>query len=153
VHTRSRITFPASVLLAAAVALAACGAPSALLATATPTPRASQEGPPAILTPAPRVPGDPARGRVLMTSKGCAGCHTAAGVGAARGVAGPVLTNVVLRPTIAGEIPTSPENLVRWLLDPPAIKPGTAMPRLGLTEEEARDLAASMYSQPYNPGR
>jgi cytochrome c1 len=68
------------------------------------------------------------------------------------GVTGPNLTNIVLRPTIAGEaIPNSPDMLVRWLLDPPALKPGTTMPRLGLTEQEARDLAAFLESQPHNP--
>jgi cytochrome c1 len=68
-------------------------------------------------------------------------------------VAAPNLTNVVLRPTLAGEtIPMSPDTLRRWLLDPPALKPGTPMPRLGLTDDQARDLAAFLYSQPYNPG-
>jgi cytochrome c1 len=43
--------------------------------------------------------------------------------------------------------------MVRWLRDPAATKPDTTMPSLGLTEEEAQDLAAFLYSQPYNPGR
>jgi cytochrome c1 len=99
------------------------------------------------------VPGDPGRGRALIVEKGCAGCHTVAGVPSAAGVAGPVLNNVTLRPTLAGQVPSSPENMVRWLLDPPGVKPGTTMPRLGLTEAEARDLTAFLYSQPYNPAR
>jgi len=59
-----------------------------------------------------------------------------------------------LRPTIAGEsIQNTPENLTRWIQDPPSLKPGTRMPNLGLTQQEARDLAAFLYSQPYNPTR
>lgn len=139
------------VLLPSAIVLSGCTAPPTLLAQPTPTPRAAEELPPP-LTPAPNLPGDPARGRALIETKGCGGCHTVGGVTPARGVAGPPLTNVVLRPVLAGTLPNTPENLVRWLLDPPAVKPGATMPRLGLTESEARDLAAYLYSQPYNPG-
>jgi cytochrome c1 len=64
------------------------------------------------------------------------------------------LTNVAVRPTLAGDqIPMTPDTLVRWLLDPPAMKPGTAMPKLGLTQQDAQDLAAFILSQPFNPGR
>jgi len=74
------------------------------------------------------------------------------GVPGAAGVAGPNLTNVALRPTIAGEtIPNSPDRLQQWLLDPPSLKPSTTMPRLGLTEQDARDLVAFLESQPHNP--
>jgi cytochrome c1 len=116
------------------------------------TPRAAgPDAPPARLTPAPGIVGDPDRGRRLFTTAGCAGCHTIAGVPGATGVAGPNLTNVVLRPTLAGEtIPFTPENLRTWLLDPPALKPGTTMPGVGLRAEEAADLAAFLYSQPNN---
>ena len=105
-----------------------------------------------MLTPAPGVAGDPDVGRGLMHTKGCAGCHTLSGVPGATGVAGPNLTNIALRPTLAGDsIPNSPDMLRRWLLDPPSVKPGTTMPNLGLTEQEARDLVAFLESQPHNP--
>jgi cytochrome c1 len=121
--------------------------------TTTPTPRAPARSPePARLLPAPNVPGDPENGRRLITAKGCGNCHTVRGVPGATRVVGPNLTNVALRPTLAGEaIPNSPETMVRWIMDPPALKPGTAMPKLGLSEEEARDITAFLYSQPYNP--
>jgi cytochrome c len=61
---------------------------------------------------------------------------------------------MVLRPTIAGDqIPNTPENLARWIVNPPALKPGSPMPVLGITDPEARDLAAFLYSVPYNPSR
>jgi cytochrome c len=104
------------------------------------------------LKPAPNVAGDPENGRRLFVARGCGGCHTLETSDGATGLVGPRLTNVVLRPTLAGEaIQTTPENLARWIMDPPAMKPGTAMPKLGLTEQEAQDVAAFLYSQPYNP--
>jgi cytochrome c1 len=72
------------------------------------------------------------------------------------GTVGPNLTNFTLRPTIAGDasgITNSPDNLVRWIMNPPALKQGALMPVLGINEQEARDLAAFFYSQPYNPPR
>jgi cytochrome c1 len=104
------------------------------------------------LTPAPNVPGDPQVGAQLMGAKGCTGCHTVEGLPGATGVTGPNLTHGTLRPTIAGEsIPNSPQTLQQWLLDPPALKPGTTMPNLGLTEAEARDLVAFLESEPHTP--
>src|SRR3954452_9103608 len=91
-----------------------------------PTPPAatpSQAGPAAPLTPAPDVPGDPNRGYALVMAKGCGGCHTIRGIPNALGVAGPNLTNVTLRPTLAGEqARMSPQTLTAWLVDPAAVK-------------------------------
>jgi cytochrome c1 len=39
-----------------------------------------------------------------------------------------------------------PDRLVPWILDPRALDPDTAMPGLGLTEREARDAAAYLYT-------
>jgi cytochrome c len=131
------------------------GCSSALLSSAPPepTPRAPTAGAPVVrLTPAPGLPGNPESGRRAFLATGCGGCHTLAGVDGASGLAGPILTNVVLRPTLAGEaIPMSPETMTRWLLDPAAVKPGTSMPSVGLDEHEARDLTAYLYSLPRTP--
>lgn len=120
---------------------------------AGPTPQLPQPAPTlATLAPAPGVPGNPVAGRALITSKGCGGCHTVEGVPGATGDAGPNLTNVVVRPTLAGNtIPMTPQNLTRWLMDPRSVKPAARMPNVGLTPGEARDLTAFLYSQPYNP--
>ena len=102
----------------------------------------------------PGVRGDPQSGRQLFVTAGCAGCHTIGGVPTASGVAGPNLTNVVLRPTLAGEvIPMSAETMVAWLLEPSALKPETTMPDVGLTDAEAIDLTAFLFSQPLHPER
>ena len=134
------------------VVLAAGGCSSEILVPSTPepTPRVPTAGAPAVrLTPVPGLPGDPEAGRQTFLATGCGGCHTLAGVDSANGLAGPILSNVVLRPTLAGEtIPMSPESLTRWLLDPSAVKPGTSMPSVGLDEQQARDLTAYLYSLP-----
>lgn len=140
------------VVLAASL-LSACSPGVTPPGQPTPTPALQPpQAAPRILTPAPGAPGDPNTGEKLIAQKGCGGCHTISGVQGATGVAGPNLTNIVLRPTIAGEsIPNSPDTLMQWLLDPPSMKPGTTMPKLGLTEQEARDLVAFLESQPHNP--
>jgi cytochrome c len=90
--------------------------------------------------------GDPERGAELIASFGCGSCHTIPGIEAADGVVGPPLTDVGRRRYIAGNLPNRPENLVRWLIDPQAIEPGTAMPNLGLSEEQARHVAAYLFT-------
>lgn len=46
---------------------------------------------------------------------------------------------------LAGRLPNEPENLVRWIMDPPAIDPATVMPNSGVTPEDARHLVAYLY--------
>lgn len=87
--------------------------------------------------------GDPARGSNLFLTKGCGACHRRAGVAGAIGTLGPDLTGLAERPTLAGgAVPNTPEQLRRWIQDPQAVKPGTTMPTLALTDQEAADLAA-----------
>jgi len=86
--------------------------------------------------------GDPAKGQRLMAQYQCAACHTIPDVAGPAGNAGPPLEKFGLRSYIAGGIPNTPQNLTRWLDDPQALKPGTAMPDLGVSPEEARHMAA-----------
>jgi cytochrome c len=139
--------------LGLAVAAAGCASAGIGGKPPEPTPRVPTAGAPAArLTPVPGLPGDPEAGRRAFLATGCGGCHTLASVDGAAGLAGPILTNVVLRPTLAGErIPMSPETMTRWLLNPAAVKPGTTMPNVGLDEQEARDLTAYLYSLPNTP--
>lgn len=90
--------------------------------------------------------GDPARGRHHMHERGCHACHELPGSDEPGGHVGPPLAGIARRTFIAGQLPNTPANLVRWVRDPHAIEPGTAMPDLGLTEEEARDVAAYLYT-------
>jgi cytochrome c2 len=96
--------------------------------------------------PAPRPGGDPERGAALIRDYGCGACHVIPGVRDASGLIGPPLNTWSRRAYIAGEVPNAPDNLVRWLVNPPAIEPGTAMPVLGLAADQARDVAAYLYT-------
>ena len=83
------------------------------------------------------IPAGP--GRELFSSKTCNNCHVVAGL--STGTIGPELTHVGSRAQIAGTAPMSKENLVKWIMDPPAMKPGTTMPKLGISEADASALA------------
>jgi len=79
---------------------------------------------------------------VRVFQERCTACHTVAGT-AANGKIGPNLTHVASRQTLAaGLLPNSPSNLQRWLQNPQAIKPGSLMPNLGLSEAEVNALTA-----------
>ncbi len=83
------------------------------------------------------------QGKQLMQSKACLGCHALGGINENVRV-GPNLSNMALRTMIAGVVPYSPDNMRVWLQDPLALKPGTSMPRLALSEEEVEALVAYM---------
>ena len=85
---------------------------------------------------------DTGRGRQLIAQYGCVACHTVPGVRGPISQVGPPLEEIALRSYLAGVLPNTPENLVRWLLDPPAIDPRTAMPSVGMSETDAKDIAA-----------
>jgi cytochrome c2 len=80
----------------------------------------------------------------LIVQKGCPACHTISGIPGAAGTVGPNLDGVASRTTIAGGAVANngPDDLKKWILDPPANKPGTAMPKLGLTDDEATKIVA-----------
>lgn len=99
--------------------------------------------------PPARVEGGDARlGRQLLAQYQCGACHQVEGVMAARGQLAPPLDSFGHRSYIAGSLPNTPETLARWLIDPQAMKPGTAMPAMGVSAEDARHMAAYLYSLP-----
>ncbi len=86
-------------------------------------------------------------GMQQFTMSGCIGCHTVRGNPLAMGVIGPDLTHFGSRTRLAGAmVENTPEQLHRWLADPPAMKPGSIMPNLNLTEEQIDSLVAYLYS-------
>ncbi len=97
--------------------------------------------------PARRVEGGDARaGKRLLELYQCGACHAIPGTAMAQGSAGPPLAAFGRRSYIAGSIPNQAPALVRWIVNPPAAKPGTTMPNLGVSESEARHMAAYLYS-------
>jgi cytochrome c len=101
--------------------------------------------------PEPRVPSDSksvGEGRKLIANYGCGSCHTIPGVPGADSMAAPPLDHFYQRIYIAGRLPNTWDNLIKWIQDPQGVEPGTAMPNLGVSEVEARNIAAYLYHQP-----
>jgi cytochrome c1 len=92
------------------------------------------------------VGADPARGAAAVRARACGACHEIPRIPAARGRVGPSLDGFADRPLIAGVVPNTAGELVAWLRDPAAIQPRTAMPALALSEREAQDIAAFLYT-------
>lgn len=89
-----------------------------------------------------RLHADADRGRRLIAERGCTACHTVPGVSGPASRVGPPLGAMARQAYVAGLLPNTPENLVRWLMDPPAVNPRTAMPDTGLQRAQAEDIAA-----------
>ena len=84
----------------------------------------------------------------LLASYGCGSCHSIPGVPGADAMAAPPLRHFYERTYIAGRLPNTEENLIKWIQNPQQIDPGNAMPNLGVKEQEARAMAAYLYHQP-----
>lgn len=85
-------------------------------------------------------------GQHLVYGYGCGTCHVIPGIAEARGNVGPALEGFASRVYIAGSLTNEPDHLIAWLTDPQSIVPGNAMPNLGITREQARQIAAYLYT-------
>ena len=85
---------------------------------------------------------EPKRGARLIRSFGCGTCHVVPGIGDANGHVGPPLTQISRRIYIAGLLRNTPDNLVAWIRHPQSVVPGNAMPEMGISEADARAIAA-----------
>ncbi len=95
----------------------------------------------------PAVPNaNASHGKQLIEHYGCGACHIIGGVSGANGHVGPDLKTFPDRRTVAGVLPNTTENLVRWIMHPQQIVPNSAMPDLGVKRQEARDIAAYLYT-------
>jgi cytochrome c2 len=77
--------------------------------------------------------GDPERGRGRFSAYGCPACHD---------LVAPPLDRIAAQPYIAGRFPNTEIDMIEWIRFPRETKPGTAMPDLGVSERDARDIAA-----------
>jgi len=89
--------------------------------------------------------GDPDTGKNKIQAYGCWTCHTIPGVPGANAVVGPPLDKIAGRAYVAGR-PNSPANLIEWIRAPQTARRGTPMPDMGVTEADARDIAAYLYT-------
>lgn len=90
--------------------------------------------------------GDPERGKGKIKKYGCHACHSIPGVPGADALIGPPLDRIASRVYLAGRIENTPENMMKWIRTPQDVQPGTAMPNMGVSEKDARDIAAFLYT-------
>jgi cytochrome c len=85
-------------------------------------------------------------GKFAINHYGCGACHQIPGIAGAEGQVGPSLIAIGTRSEIGGVLANNPQNLARWIRFPQEIVPRNGMPDQGVTEREARDMAAYLYS-------
>ncbi len=90
--------------------------------------------------------GSAARGNSALGRYGCGSCHVIPGVSGASGLAGPPLSGIGNRIYIAGVLQNTPANMIRWIENPPAVDEHTVMPNLGVTHQDAIDIAGYLYT-------
>jgi len=95
---------------------------------------------------APAAIGDSVRGGAAIERFGCAACHIIPGIKGTNGTIGPSLEHFAQRHIIAGKFPNNPQMLVKWLQNPPAFDPQSAMPNLGISPRDAHDIAAFLFT-------
>jgi cytochrome c len=93
-----------------------------------------------------QTPGDPDRGAEIMAEHGCPACHVIPGVRRAEGTVGPPLDFWAERHFIVGTLQNEYENLVTFLQNPQAVRPGSAMPTMAITPQDAEDMAAYLFT-------
>lgn len=80
-------------------------------------------------------------GSIAFTTH-CGSCHAVRGTPSA-GILGPDLSHLMTRRTLAaGTLPNDSANLVRFIADPQAAKPGSMMPRPDISARELADIRA-----------
>jgi cytochrome c1 len=92
------------------------------------------------------IGGDQEVGRAVIAAVACGICHVIPGIPGANGIVGPSLTGFGRRQLIGGVAPNQPALLVQWVKDAPSIAPNTGMPELPLTEAQARNVAAYLFT-------
>ena len=108
------------------------------LATALAACKADRAGPP--------ITGDARAGQAALQAHDCGVCHRIPGVPGAVGLVGPPLAGFGNRIYITGRFPNTEAMLTRWIVDPPALAPSTAMPAVGVDQVDARNMAAYLLS-------
>lgn len=93
-----------------------------------------------------RPAGSAQLGAITIGRQACGSCHVIPGIEGADGRVGPPLAHFASQQTIAGKLPNFPGNLKRFLKAPRAVAANGAMPDLGLSDDQVRDIAAYLYT-------
>jgi cytochrome c2 len=86
------------------------------------------------------------QGRAAIGKYGCGACHTIPRVSGATATVGPPLDRIAVRQYLAGHLPNTPDNMIRWIQAPQTVDPRNVMPNMGVTDQDARDIAAFLYT-------
>jgi cytochrome c len=89
---------------------------------------------------------DPHRGKTALTTYGCVACHTVPGVRGSNSLTAPPLIGISQRSYLAGMLENTPANLRLWIQHPRQVNPHTAMPEQGVTDQDASDMVAYLYT-------
>jgi cytochrome c len=92
--------------------------------------------------------GEPLKAPDAIREYGCGTCHSIPGIIGANGTVGPELDSIARRSLLAGQIPNTPDNLLLWIQHPQKVRPGSDMPEMGVTDEDAHNIAAYLYALP-----
>jgi cytochrome c1 len=91
--------------------------------------------------------GDDSHARAKkLIAQNCAACHTVPGVTGANGRVGPSLAGIARQQIIAGHFANTPDTLAHWIESPQEMLPGNAMPDMRLTDAQAREITAYLYT-------
>ena len=90
--------------------------------------------------------GDPEHGQAALQKYGCIACHTIDGVRESQAMVGPPLTRMASRNYLAGNMQNNATNLIHFIQHPREVHNDTAMPEMGVTDEDARNIAAYLYT-------
>lgn len=90
--------------------------------------------------------GSPHRGHDLIMQYGCGSCHSIPGIPGAVATVAPPLAGIAQRSYIGGVLTNTPDHLREWIMDPPKVDSNTAMPNLGVSAQDARDISAYLYT-------
>ena len=85
-------------------------------------------------------------GKKSIERYGCGSCHRIPGISGADSLVGPSLERIASRVYIAGQLINEPNAMIAWIRDPRHLRSPTAMPTLGVGEQEGRDIAAYLYT-------
>jgi len=89
--------------------------------------------------------GSPEAGREKIAYYGCSTCHEIPGIRNAKGRVGPSLRDIADQTYLAGALPNTPQNMSLWIQKPREVEPHTAMPDMGVSDQDARDITAYLY--------
>jgi len=90
--------------------------------------------------------GSVSAGKHAFQAYGCSACHAIKTLPGADGQVGPSLDQIATQAQLAGHLANSPANMARWIQHPQQVDPGNGMPETGVSDQDARNISAYLYT-------